>query len=386
MQKKKTTQAQKQPEKQNDKYPAIDDFFTQFLDKKKKNYTKKLEKIDQLQKKNFDELTPEQKDLVNNRQKVVEDAIYYDEIKQLYFQASSKKEGQKQSNGNSANSNHATLNLYYLAKCVKEQGETALRVISGQGVEFQEKVHNYHHRIFQQDGSSSDTLKNAVNGLNIYLQDEAFVSQVEDIWSEGKLNQKHGNKAGQKDVRKESTNKPQLFAMSSDEEDEDQQDESPKRTEHKNQDAEHHVVKPNFVPLPEDDNEENFAFESGQQARGERRGRKPRGDRPYRKYDSDRRGERRDRGDRGEGREDKVQVEGEQDNKEEGDEVNREEKPRQRGKPSRGRDFAHDMNRDSGERRKPFGRGRGTGKHYNKEHRDDNTYQKKEAKVDKQED
>lgn len=293
----------------------MDDFFTQFLDKKKRNYTKKLEKIEQLQKKAASELTTEQRELVNNRAKVVEDAAYFDEIKQLYFAAYNKKEGQKQvtNNGNVGGNVASPLGLFYLAKAVKEQGENALRVVSGQGVEFQEKLHNYNRTIFQQDVASTDGLKKAEAGLEELGADSDFTAQVRNIWAEDQLSQKQQKQPEvapvAKETQKETTaNKPQLFAMSSDEDEEEAQDDKPVQSRaqatQQNEDSE---FKPNFVPLPEDDNEDNFAFEGGNKVRGDRRGgRKPRGDRPYRKYDGDRREDREERQER----------EGEQDNRE----------------------------------------------------------------------
>lgn len=371
MQKKKTTK----PQKPVETLPAVDDFFTQFLDKKKKNYTKKLEKIDGLQKKNFDELTPEQKELVNNRQKVVEDAVYYDEIKQLYFQANAKKDGQKQGGEGATSSNSAVLGLYYLGKCTKEHGETAMRAMSGYGIEFQEKVHRHHHRVFQSEGFNAETLNRAEQGLNEFTADAEFTSQLNNLWTEGKLTQKAEEVQVKEVPRKEFTNKPQLFAMSSDEEDEEEVHEQPKKHDNKAapSNQENANFKPTFVSLPEDDNEEGFGFETNQQGRGERRDRKPRGDRPARKYDGERRGGRREYGD-------KKAENGNNEPRQEGEEAHTEQKPNVRGTPSRGRgyDKEHEVNKESGERRKPFGRG----KHVNKEQRDDNMYQKKEAKLE----
>jgi hypothetical protein len=63
--------------------PSIDDFFTQFLDKRQKNYTKKLDKINELGKKKLGELTPEQQELVQNKHLTLERIKYFDDIKEL---------------------------------------------------------------------------------------------------------------------------------------------------------------------------------------------------------------------------------------------------------------------------------------------------------------
>ena len=318
MQKKKTSQ----PVKPTETFPSVDDFFTQFLDKKKRNYTKKLEKIEQLQKKTAEELTSEQRDLINNRQKVLDDAAYYDEIKQLYFQAHNKKETNKAAPA-TASLTHTTttaspLGLFYLAKSVKEQSESALRVLSSQGVEFQEKLHNYNRRIFAQEAGSDEGLKDAEAGLQAYAQDSEFSSEVSKIWSEGQMKERKAEPAPvAREPVKEAASKPQLFAMSSDEEEEEQEERPAQVKQQTNvNNGKDEEFRPNFVPLPEDDNEDAFAFESGNKVRGDRRGRKPRGDRPYRKYDNDRNDNREDR----RGREERAENGENQDNEGAGEE------------------------------------------------------------------
>lgn len=366
------TKKQTKPQKPVETYPAVDDFFTQFLDKKKRNYTKKLDKIETLQKKKIEELTPEQKDLVNNRQKVVDKAEYYEDIKKLYFKANSKRDGAKTCKDDMSNCIHSTVSLYYLGNCAKESGETAMRVLGNYGVDFQEKIHRYHNRVFNADCHNTEELKKAEEGLNEYLKDSETAKIAGDILKDGKLCQ---TQEVQPPVHKESISKPQLFAMSS--EDEEEEETQPVKQEKaqeplKQQNNESAEFKPTFVALPEDDNEEGFAFESGQRSGGRGRGRKPRGDRPYKKYD----GERREPRERKEFTED---AEGQD---KEGDETN--ERPRGRGRGFRGRnpDKEHEENRERGDRRKPYGRGRG--KHFNKDKRDDRDYQKKEVNTERQ--
>ena len=365
---KKQTKAQNHAES----HPAVDDFFTQFLDKKKRNYTKKLDKIDALQKKNYEELTPEQKDLVNNRQKVVEKANHYEDIKKLYFKANSKRDSTKTNKcGDLSDCVHTTLSLYYLGNSAKESGENAMRVLSAHGVDFQEKVHKYHNKVFHANHKNAEELKKAEETLSEYLKDSEVSRIVCDIVSEGKLTETQQTHV-KETQRKESHNKPQLFAMSSDEEDEEHEVKEEKKTESHAKGEHHDEFKPTFVPLPEDDAEEGFAFQGEQGNSGNRRGRRPRGDKPYRKYD----GEKKERR---EPREKKPETEGVTEQKD-GEDLGEKPSGRGRGYRTRNPDKIHEENREKGDRRKPFGRGRG--KHYNKERRDDNDYQKKEGHVE----
>lgn len=93
----KKSQKKPQKEKQEEEIKIktmliVDDFFTQFLEKRQKNFVKKLEKIEELKKKKEEELTTEQKDLIANVHLTNEKIKYFDDIKELYFQAYQKKE------------------------------------------------------------------------------------------------------------------------------------------------------------------------------------------------------------------------------------------------------------------------------------------------------
>lgn len=63
----------------------VEDFFTQFLDKRQKNFVKKLDRIEELRKKPENELTTEQKELIANAHLTQERVKYFDDIKELYF-------------------------------------------------------------------------------------------------------------------------------------------------------------------------------------------------------------------------------------------------------------------------------------------------------------
>lgn len=78
------------PEAQKkDEFPAFDDFFTQFVDKRKKYWTQKLDEIAQLEKST--DLKPDQKEKVNNKGQTLEKIKYFDDIKAMYFEAAAKK-------------------------------------------------------------------------------------------------------------------------------------------------------------------------------------------------------------------------------------------------------------------------------------------------------
>ena len=165
----------------------------------------------------------------------------------MYFQANSKKEAQKNNSG-SENCNNATLGLYYLGKCLKENKEAVLKALSGLGVDFQEKMHGYHHKIFHAEGFNSETIKKANDSLNGYLNDESLTNQVNNIWTEGKLEHKHETQHHiNENNRKEGYNKPQLFAMSSDEEEEEHVNEQPKKYDSKVTKTDE-AFKPAFIP------------------------------------------------------------------------------------------------------------------------------------------
>lgn len=373
---------QAKPQKPVEACPAVDDFFTQFLDKKKRNYTKKLDKIDALQKKNSNELTPEQKDLVNNRQKVVDDANYYDEIKNLYYQANAKKETAKPTKADTQDLVHSTVSLFYVGNCAKESGETAMRVLGDHGVEFQEKIHRYHNRVFHADYHIKDELKRAEDTLAEYLKDSEICERAGNIISQGKLT-KITAETKSRDIRdNEPIAKPQLFAMSSDDEDDD---ETPIVHNNSRPERIHNIVeqeeeiKPTLVLLPEDDNEEGYGFETGHRSGdNEKRGRRPRGDKPYRKYEGERREAREPR----EPRESGDYIKDNQDKERDGE--NKVDRPRARGRGYRGYNQAqaYDDTRERGDRKRPYGRGRG--RPYNNDYKDEETYQRKEENTDKQ--
>ena len=87
----KKQQANPQPKAKESQHPAVEDFFTQFIEKRKKYFTQKLEEIALLEKSDFASLKPDQKEKINNKAQTSEKVKYFDDIKQLYFEAVAKK-------------------------------------------------------------------------------------------------------------------------------------------------------------------------------------------------------------------------------------------------------------------------------------------------------
>ena len=90
-----TSPANKQ--KKTDKKPVVpevqlDDFFTKFLYKKKRNLGKKMTKIEELEKKKADELTAEQKETLGSKKETVEKVAYFDTIFDMYKEAYLQKD------------------------------------------------------------------------------------------------------------------------------------------------------------------------------------------------------------------------------------------------------------------------------------------------------
>lgn len=96
----KTVQKKPVQNKQNTKkkLPEVEDFFTVFIQKKNRNVEKKIKHIQELEIKLKDssntktELTKEQQDLVNKRPELEKQIAHNNEIRDLYFEAYSKKE------------------------------------------------------------------------------------------------------------------------------------------------------------------------------------------------------------------------------------------------------------------------------------------------------
>lgn len=88
---KATTQASKSTKK-NDKKSAVpevklDDFFTRFLAKKRRNLNKKLTKIETYEKTPSDKLQPDHKEIIESKPDTLERLEYFETIGKLYIEA-----------------------------------------------------------------------------------------------------------------------------------------------------------------------------------------------------------------------------------------------------------------------------------------------------------
>jgi len=85
----KNQSKRQEPTPAKEENAVFDDFFTQFIEKRKKYFVQKLEEIAQLEKSS--ELKPDQREKVNNKPHTLEKVKYFDDIKALYFEAAAKK-------------------------------------------------------------------------------------------------------------------------------------------------------------------------------------------------------------------------------------------------------------------------------------------------------
>lgn len=75
---------------------AFEDFFTQFIDKRKKYWINKLDEIAKLE--GAADLKPDQIEKVKNKDQTLEKLRYFDDIKKMYFEAAAKKNVQSSGN------------------------------------------------------------------------------------------------------------------------------------------------------------------------------------------------------------------------------------------------------------------------------------------------
>lgn len=85
----KNQSKKQEPTQKKEEQVVLDDFFTQFIEKRKKYLAQKLEEIAQLEK--TSDLKPDQKEKVNNKVQTLEKIKYFDDIRTLYFEAAAKK-------------------------------------------------------------------------------------------------------------------------------------------------------------------------------------------------------------------------------------------------------------------------------------------------------
>ncbi len=77
--------------KETSALPTVDDFFTQFLEKRKKYFVTKMDEISELERKDAESLKPDQREKINKKGETADRIKYFDDIKSLYSEAHAKK-------------------------------------------------------------------------------------------------------------------------------------------------------------------------------------------------------------------------------------------------------------------------------------------------------
>ena len=330
---KKIKQAQKAPS-QTPIETDFEDFFTQYLEKKKRNYYKKLDKVALLMQKDANTLTIEQKSMIENQQKMNDEINYYEEIKQHYFKALKKKdpeilkkkeetkpESPAQPGGDLTEFAQKTLALYYSNQTnlegLDEDAQKSLgtyrdEVFAAQSYDEQNRQKTETSLLnFLKDVTVSNKLMEYANSNQMVTKPEETEEAVEEKVEETPEKpieqepveeakpvedqpEKENKEAPQElepeplqTTKKKSINKPTLFVMSSDEEDNEEEDEDAVRKESITSNAKQ-IEKPEeqakepenkeeeaqmkIKPLPEDSDEEFGDFtRTGSNNRGKRR-------------------------------------------------------------------------------------------------------------------
>lgn len=192
----KTAQKKQAPKETAPSTPAINDFFTQFLEKRQKHFVKKLEKISELEKKKPNELTPEQNELVQNRHLTLDKIKYFDDIKDLYTQANSKKEvpvakapEPDNSKGSSNTASHM-LNLFFTGHVLQHLTNTSQQAIeSSLSKDQQIVVSALHAKVFSHSHTHS-SLEEAKAQLGEALNDASLMTAL-NITVSSRILEKH---------------------------------------------------------------------------------------------------------------------------------------------------------------------------------------------------
>ena len=180
----KTQKPKKSTPEQPTTKPAIDDFFTQFLEKRQKNFVKKLAKISELEKKNPAELTPEQQDLVQNKHLTHERIKYFDDIKELYSAAYQKKDSpvatpDPVAQKTAFNPTGHVLNLYFTGHVLQHLPDSSRKAIEvSLSHDHQAKVAETYNRVFT-PAHTHDTLDEAKAVLEQALLDAELLNALE---------------------------------------------------------------------------------------------------------------------------------------------------------------------------------------------------------------
>lgn len=264
----------------------FEDFFVNFIRKRRKNYLKKREKIDLLCKKKPEELTPEQKDLIQNKSANDEKIAYFDGIVSLYKEALKKnKSTQNDSNRCSSETEENILNLYFLGNCMKNCKNKCMQVIEKTQLEVdaQQEIFQTFSRVFNNDCETIQNRNDNLTALRTYLQNDSLKNKINTIVNDESCFPVKKCCPEPEPVQPQQPevceNKPQFF-MSSDEEDEEQVESHPHFDEDKQQPAREVETQQggiNFIPLPSSDEEDNFDRKNQKKNKNSIRGRGARG-------------------------------------------------------------------------------------------------------------
>lgn len=317
---KKQTQSQQQKPKEKE-FPVVDDFYTQFLEKKKKYLTTKLEEIAELEKKEPSVLKPDQKEKINKKQETLDKIKHFDDIKSQYFEAFAKKGAvASESKDKSGESNDQLISDFVSLFCVGKaihNFEKNSKLI--------EHVFNSHQMTTIQDlynllnnERSIHFLEESKTKLKLYSQNDELRTSVNQFITSSKLEEEKNKTEHTHELRKSSHHEKQenhqpkknsihtkeaekklqkknLFHQSSDDEDhhhvhhdnnkQHHVTEGKKEVHsHSTQQVNHQTEETNQVPqslltlLPEDDGKKGDDFKKKNQYRGN--GYKD-GNRPY---------------------------------------------------------------------------------------------------------
>lgn len=241
---KKVSSSKTETLSKKEEHPVFDDIFTQFLEKRKRYYTGKMDEIAQLEK--LSDLKPDQKEKINKKSNTLEKIKYFDDIKSLYFEAHSKKGKTEATTTQNCTQTQSVcqvtefVNLLAVGQILKSSSSThqnsTLDANVLQGVQEVCSILTASN-LAQQTSLAKNKLKELVQ--NPLLKDN-----LESVLNHQNANTKQSGKEQKKN----------LFHHSSDDESEVKNTKEVKKT---NQNGSTHTTKQvgvfEFVPLPESD-------------------------------------------------------------------------------------------------------------------------------------
>ena len=272
----KKQQSNTQQKAKETQYPSVEDFYTQFIEKRKKYFTQKLEEISLLEKSDFASLKPDQKDKINNKAQTNEKVKYFDDIKQLYFEALAKKgptpaEIPPKNSENTDNLISDFVNLFSVGQAFHNFEKNSKHIEHVFNSEQMTLIQDLYNSLNKQH--SPEQLEEAKLKLKSYVENEPLQTSVQQFLSSYETSHenveaqiagtdKHDLKNEEVKNHVQPVSKPKLFANESDEEEEEEpthhkkeqtnsaQKARPTHVAHEN----HNKVNSNLLkPLPEGD-------------------------------------------------------------------------------------------------------------------------------------